>query len=330
MPPSDVRTKFDIPRNTSIESLGSAGGFSGARFWQVDTIEETYCLRRWPREHPTAEQLEWIHRVLLHCANQGISQVDAPLKTVDGATFVKSEHHLWQMSPWKEGTANFSDEPSDEKLVNAVTALAQFHLAAAQVNLDFRVSTNVARRMELLDGVVPWLAQVGSAPAHPHPLIEDFRTLFLPQAMVQSKRLYSRLALFRDTILPIQPVIRDIWHDHVLFEGDEVSGIIDFGSMEMDTVCLDIARLLGSLIADDEEKWQLAINTYTGMRALTEPERELIAVLDQTVVWLGGLNWLKWLYLEQCEFEDLQAVTKRLEQLQMRMSNQSPGRGLIS
>ena len=29
-----------------------------------------------------------------------------------------------------------------------------------------------------------------------------------------------------------QPCIRDIWHENVLFSGDEVSGLIDFGALE--------------------------------------------------------------------------------------------------
>ncbi len=51
--------------------------------------------------------------------------------------------------------------------------------------------------------------------------------------------------------VPIQPCIGDIWHDHILFLGDGVSGLVDFGGMRADTVAGDIARLLGSLVADD-------------------------------------------------------------------------------
>ena len=72
-----------------------------------ETIEETYCLRRWPKEQPSVEQLDWIHRVLIHCAANGAAMVDAPLRTTDGATFVKSDGFVWQLSHWLPGQANY-------------------------------------------------------------------------------------------------------------------------------------------------------------------------------------------------------------------------------
>ena len=319
MPPSDVRTKFDIPRNTSIQSLGSAGGFSGAQFWQVETIEETYCLRRWPKEQPSVEQLDWIHRVLIHCAANGAAMVDAPLRTTDGATFVKSDGFVWQLSHWLPGQANYCDEPNDEKLVNAISALAQFHLAAAQVNLDFRPSSNVTERLNMLGRVKDVLRQVVAAPASIHPSLNDLRSLVSAKGEVLAQQLLVQLSPFESTILPIQPVIRDIWHDHIFFIGDEVTGIIDFGAMEMDTVCLDISRLLGSMLGENTEKWKLALASYSGIRALTEPERQLISVLDKSGVLLGCVNWLKWFFLDQREFENMAAVEKRITQLAQRL-----------
>ncbi len=320
MPPSDVRTRFDIPRNTSIEALGSAGGFSGAQFWQVETIEETYCLRRWPKEHPTEDQLAWIHRVLVHCVGNGAPMVDAPLRTTDGLTFVKSNGHLWQLSHWLPGQANYREQPNDEKLVNAITALAQFHLAAAQVNLDFGPSSNIASRLKMLTRATDLIEKVVAAPVSPHPRFNDFRTLVSAHGASLAQSLFARLRPFESTILPIQPVIRDIWHDHIFFSGDSVTGIVDFGAMQMDTVCLDISRLLGSLVGDDRNKWQLALSTYSGIRALTDAERQLVGVLDQSGSLLGCLNWLKWLFLDRREFENMAAVEQRIEYLTQRLS----------
>src|SRR5205807_3808434 len=55
----------------------------------------------------------------------------------------------------------------------------------------------------------------------------------------------GRLESLADISLPLQPCIRDIWHDHVLFTANDVTGVIDFGAVDMDTPATDIARLLG-------------------------------------------------------------------------------------
>ena len=76
-------------------------------------------------------------------------------------------------------------------------------------------------------------------------------------------RAIGQLAPLSNIALPVQPCIRDIWHDHVLFTGDEVTGIIDFGAMDIDTPATDVARLLGSLVGDDEAGWRTASSAYS-------------------------------------------------------------------
>lgn len=320
MPPSDVRTQFDIPRNSSFLPLGSAGGFSGARFWQIETIEETYCLRRWPKEHPTLKQLAWIHQVLTHCSANGAPQVDLPLKSTTGDTWIKHDGYLWQLSQWLDGKANFSDDPNEARLSNAIECLAKFHLGAAQVNLDFRPSDNIKKRIASLADVPNAIEQIQSSGTKSCGALHDFRTLVTSEATKPCADLHSQLKPFEDSVLPIQPVIRDVWHDHVFFEGDEVSGLVDFGAMEMDTVCLDISRLLGSLIGNDQARWDSALTDYSSIRALTEPERSLISLLDVSGIWLGSVNWLKWIFVEGREFEDMAAVEKRVAYLTQRLS----------
>src|SRR5256885_2022920 len=40
--------------------------------------------------------------------------------------------------------------------------------------------------------------------------------------------------------LALHPCLCDVWHDHVLFEGDAVSGIVDYGSVKIDHASADL------------------------------------------------------------------------------------------
>jgi len=119
--------------------------------------------------------------------------------------------------------------------------------------------------------------------------------------------------------LPLQPAIRDIYHDHVLFAGDEVTGIVDFGAMRIDTPLTDVARLVGSLVGDDREARQFAFDAYSELRPLSESDRRMIDLLDESGVILGGLNWLKWLYVERRDMGPSEPIVGRLIKIAERL-----------
>ena len=321
LPPSEVRTQFDITRNSSFAPLGTAGGFSGAMFWQVETIEATYCLRRYPKQSPTPQHLAWIHQVMLHAAANGCPQVETILKTMDDETFVSCDGYLWQLSQWMPGTANYHQEPTGKKLESAVDFLARFHLAAAQINLDFRQSDAIQQRLQLLNQFAASLALVLDRKTG----INEIEFLHLAEWLSQNGErlaasLTASLAEFESSILPIQPVIKDIWQDHIFFTGEAVSSVVDFGSLAMDTVSLDLSRMLGSMVGEDDNSWATAIENYAQIRALTKPERQIIPLLDKTGVLLGSLNWLTWIVVEERTFEDLASVKKRASHLLGRLT----------
>ncbi|HLW68068.1 MAG TPA: phosphotransferase, partial [Gemmataceae bacterium] len=117
----------------------------------------------------------------------------------------------------------------------------------------------------------------------------------------------------------LQPCLCDIWHDHVLFTGDGVTGIIDYGSMRLDTPAADLARMLGSLVGDDLAMWNPGFAAYREVRPLDEAEATLARVLDWTGVVLGAANWLYRLYIEFRVYEDRQRVARRMQDLLSRM-----------
>src|SRR5207237_4695271 len=101
---------------------------------------------------------------------------------------------------------------------------------------------------------------------------------------IVSDRVPQVLAILahRDLPLPVQPCLCDVWHDHVLFTGDDVTGLIDYGAVKEDNVAADLARLLGSLVGDDRALYEMGLDAYAAVRPLAEQERQLVPLLDRT------------------------------------------------
>src|SRR5262249_34516445 len=113
----------------------------------------------------------------------------------------------------------------------------------------------------------------------------------------------------------VQPCLCDVWHDHVLFTGNAVTGIIDYGSMKEDHVAVDLARLLGSLVEDDEAGWKVGLAAYQRVRALTSEEINLARWLDHTGTMLAAENWLGGLRTDTRRLETGKQVARRLRRL---------------
>src|SRR5262249_27010740 len=101
--------------------------------------------------------------------------------------------------------------------------------------------------------------------------------------------------------------------------GDEVTGIVDYGSMKEDHVAVDLARLLGSLVEDDEARWAAGLAAYQRVRPLTRNEIDLTRWLDRTGTVLAAVNWLRWLLVDNRAFDDRQQIAKRLQRLVERL-----------
>jgi homoserine kinase type II len=321
----------DVCRPTSVESLGNCGGFSGARLWLADTPLGRLCLRAWPTEQPSERQLEFIHATLRRVRGQGLSFVPAPLRTQDGETFVRYDGCLWELAPWMPGVADFHSRPTPERLRAALQALARFHLAAASTDSPDPVgpSPTLRRRLRELSSFLN-----GPAAEKLRRRVPDGRW---PEMDVRAERLLehveSRRSYLNDLLelripsVTQQPVIRDIWHDHVLFDGDAVSGIIDYGAMSIDTVAVDVSRLLGSLVDGDAGDWNAGLRAYCEIRPMSMDQRDLLETLDKTGVFAGGLVWLRWHYLENRTFENPAGALARVDHFLNRLEmSDSAGR----
>ena len=79
--------------------------------------------------------------------------------------------------------------------------------------------------------------------------------------MKARRRLRTALEDMSSVPVPLHPCLRDIWHDHVLYTEDHVTGIVDLSAARTENVAADLARLLGSLLGPGDGRWELALES---------------------------------------------------------------------
>jgi Ser/Thr protein kinase RdoA (MazF antagonist) len=306
-------------------------GFSGCSLWKVSTTQGPLCLKCWPADNPPPARLPWIHTVINHARQQGLAFLPEFFTTREGLSTCAADGCTWELMTWLPGVADYWSQPSPQRLTAAFRALARFHQATFTRRLDLwsdphyesdqrsnlqpapAIVERLARLQELIDvGIEP----IGLAVRQRRiPLIDDVAQQWLASRRLPPIDMLPRLMAAARQQYVMQPAIRDLWHDHVLFSGGEVTGFIDFGALRLDTPLVDLARLIGSLAGDDPMQRSLAIDSYAEIRQLSAADIALIDLLDQSGAWIAGWNWLDWLYREGREFPSLPAVRERLEHL---------------
>jgi homoserine kinase type II len=253
-----------------------------------------------------------------------------------------------------------------------MTALAQFHVATADFPMpptplsvgrqaEYPLATSapaitrrITRLHQLAHGGIQELSRAITDALWPElsPLARQCIAV-LPHAVPHA---IAQLEPLAGVPLPLQPSIRDIWHDHVLFTGDEVTGLIDFGALDIDTPATDIARLLGSLIPPgtvpfsregqiktafdlgknhegvakrglspsarrEARTWRHGLAAYRAVRPLSQQESLAVFALDTSGTILAGCNWIRWIYIEGRRFENRAKVVERFRRITARMQS---------
>lgn len=322
------------PRQTPREQITSVSrhaGFSGASVWKIQTAQQAWALRRWPERGLSVRRLAGLHRLLEHVQRAGIAEIAVPVPEESGRTLVTFQGASWQLEPWLPGTADFHRHPSSQRLSATMTLLARWHQAAATFlpaaeHREWFASSSAPSPAirERLVKLRSWSPAQFQRARQSLSLMTDagLRQMchdLLEHLPASLPRIQAELALLEAVSFPLQPCLRDIWHDHVLFVADEVTGLIDASACRTENVAADLARLIGSLAEDDQERWTLALAEYRRQRPVTLAEETLMIALDRSGVVLSALTWINWLLLERRSFSDHQAVASRLTHLQRRL-----------
>lgn len=302
-----------VSERAVAEPVTHSAGFSGANVWRVDDGGQSYALRRWQSQMEVA-RLGLIHVIQSVLGLYGPPVVPKLQKLRGAMTIVTEGGRLWELATWRPGTADFREQPSDARLTAAMCTLAAIHLAAdnhisTPWPLDMealrgrdsahaarRRSDSAARRVSRLLEIVHesrWFKPAMIlAPPEAEPLVGEAVALIKKLAPCE----LGKARAWQDTDLPLQYRLGDVHHDHVLFVGDDVTGIVDFGAVDFDAPAGDVARLLGSLVGDDRERWRQGLSAYESVRPMSDIERQSVAFFDSTGTVVSAANWLEWLW----------------------------------
>jgi Ser/Thr protein kinase RdoA (MazF antagonist) len=285
--------------------------------WRLETMQGVYCLRAWPPGQDEAP-LRSIQAAQQRAA-QALPFVPRVLCTREGASWVRAAGRLWELSTWQPGVADFHRQPTPPRLRAAVIALAEIHAVWRPDPTALGVPGAVLKRWEALSEETAEPATAAPAGSWSQRAWEQWRRWRGPACRALEPWLVRRF--------PLQTCLCDIWHDHVLFTGACVTGVVDFGAVRTDHVAADLARLLGSLAGDDAELRETGWTAYAGQRPFSAEERALAELLDWTGIVAGTRNLLRWLASPRIHAEYQEGLTRRLALHVTRMESW-PGAGL--
>jgi Ser/Thr protein kinase RdoA (MazF antagonist) len=309
----------------AVQVSGVTPGFSGAGVFRITAASGIWCLRRWPTGDSGLPEgrIRELHRWLAFLAKEGISKVAVPVASNTGSTVVSTHGSQWQLEPWLPGVADFRQHPSDVRLRRVFTSLAQLHQAAERYSPSPAGATwfssgngvppaIIERRYRLRQWMTSQQQRHRSTASAPQRELSDE----LNQALsALAPRIATELDQCEEIRVRLQPCLRDVWHDHILFTGDEVTGIVDPSAARTENVASDLSRLLGSLLAEAAERWETTLDAYAAVRPLSSDERRLIPVLDRSGIVLSTAHWLERMRdttLTEREYERVHQLSQRL------------------
>ena len=291
-----------------VQALGNAGGLSGATLWRYPSGLGRLVARAWPADGPDLAAVETIHGWLGRAHH--LPFVAVPIAALDGRTATPLDGRTWEVAPWLDGGP--VAEPKAGVLRGGFEALARFHLALESLGVEGR-SPGLARRLDELDRLATSSGgrldhALGAAQG---PLADQARGW-----LEQARRLAPTVA---DLVRPaagittrLQPVLRDARPDHLLFQADRLTGLVDYGAMGLDPVAADLSRLLAGWLGEDRSPRAEAIAAYHAIRPLGPADDALIAALERSSALLGGGRWAIWHFVEGRRFQDPSAVSRGL------------------
>lgn len=297
-----------------VNRLPSAG-FSGASAWDVRHGSRGFVLKNFVAS-ASRGHAEWVHSLMRHVRAAGHRQVPEVFSGVDGSTVQADPGGtLWELLERMPGSP--TDRPTLAQAAAAGELLARLHRAAATVPGEMGkhgIPASLQRRItggrDLL--ARPWtMRDPDAAPPGIRPRFTRAAEIL---ATAAGRQALAAMASATAAPCVLQPVLRDVWSDHLLFDASRLVGVIDWHAAGIDTPATDIARLLGSW-PDDLRITGAVLEGYAAISPLAPEWLALIPFLRASGIVLGLDNWFRWTMEEGRRFADMSMVEHRIDAL---------------
>lgn len=261
---------LDVVSVTPIQS-----GIENTNYFLTTHDEQQYVLTVF--EQLQADEVSEIFPVLQHLQQQGLP-VAVPLATPEAMIdFIAGKPA--QIAPRLKGEHPMM--PNLAQVTAMATALAQLHIALDDFPLNRHSQNNLLPNPATLAEHYPCLTT------------EDVQLL---------NDLFSRLKHYQSRY-PNRPcglIHGDVFRDNVLFDGDGLSGILDFSELTHQEWLLDIAITINDFCSEplsdrrfhidlNPSKYQAFVAAYQAVRPMTEDEKSCLAIylaLAASCFWL--------------------------------------------
>lgn len=251
------------------------GGIENTNYF-VDTDRGEYVLTLF--ERLTWEQLPFYLHLMQHLAECGIP-VPRPMPDAEGGILHGLKGKPTAVVDKLRGRSELAPSVAHCRAVGEM--LARMHLAGRDYD----------RHQPNLRGL-PW-SQETVPVLLPH-VGEQQRSLLLDELEFQTRMAASS----GYAALPRGPVHADLFRDNVMFDGDRLSGFLDFYFAGCDTFLFDIGVCLNDWCVDlesgsaDTEREEAFLTAYQSVRPLVPEERRLMPALQRAAAlrfWISRL-----------------------------------------
>ncbi|MES0370691.1 MAG: homoserine kinase, partial [Mariprofundaceae bacterium] len=259
-------SQSDFETILSDYNLGSLHGFEGiaagienSNFF-IETDEGRFVLTVF--ERLADDELPYFMRLMKHLSHHGLSCPDVMVRK-DGELIFDVQGKKGCIVSCLSGRT--LDELNMAQLRSSGRALAQLHLAGSGFPENRSNPTNNDWLADTIDSMmIDVEAHYGEGAA----------ILLYDEMNFQQEQEFT---------LPTGLIHGDLFVDNILFEGDEVSGIIDFYYAHTAAYATDIAVSLNAqavlLGKDDQARMQAFLDGYSELRPLSEAEQKALPQL---------------------------------------------------